>query len=177
MSEPAPLTVKTPSACDAPPARPTAPTSVCVQPAGSVVFTATLSKVAVFVVLVSWFVTARPARADPPGTVTVPSNDHDTPSVDQCPETDESPRRDSLSQTVQSGDVPPAMKLVAAPSCGLLMNSRPRSGLISIITCHELGSSEPRIMTPAFANVFVDVCPPRTRATSSTLPSNGCDTR
>ena len=53
MSEPAPLTVNVPFEADALPARPTAPTSESVHPAGSVVVTATLSNVAVLVTVVS----------------------------------------------------------------------------------------------------------------------------
>src|SRR5438445_11604787 len=92
MSAPAPLTVNVPTAYDALPASPVAPTSWLVHGAGTVpppvgggadaALTRTLSNVAVFSLVVSWLVTARPMVGVAADSVVDPSASQVAPFAD-----------------------------------------------------------------------------------------------
>src|SRR5207248_2472040 len=123
----------------------------------------TLSTTAVVSDVVTWLVTAMPARGlEDPAIDVVPTVVHVLPSVETALVTTP-PARESRSQPGKPTVVPP--RYVVAPfTAERCMNSTLPSGLISRMTCGEPADVVSRSMTPALAYGLV-FCRLVTRAT------------
>src|SRR5215471_21824079 len=137
---------------------------------GAADVTVTRSKIDVFSALSAWLVTARPTRLGPAGNEVLPTELHEAPSADTAAVT-VVPVRVSRSHT--AGDcIAPPRKFVISPADGRPMNSMSFDGRRSRMTSGADEASDPRSITPAFANVLVSLTR-STRATISPSPSSG----
>src|SRR5262249_43961213 len=116
--------------------------------------TVTLSNVDLFSVLAATLQTTRPATALVPMlSVVLPTVVHVLPSADTAPVT-VLPLR---VRRIHAGGVLNAVarNVVSAPALDRIMNSRSPVGRTSRMTWAALAAVDSRIITPAFANVFV----------------------
>src|SRR6184192_3807329 len=135
------------------------------------VVSATLSNVALLSTRGSWLVTARPARTLPPtDSVAFPTVVQFWPSAETAPVIVD-PTRVNLSQAGE-GCIMLAIQIVGTPVFDRAMNSISPVGRRSRMTCGASAAADPRIITPAFAYVFVLVRF-ATRATTCPSPASG----
>ena len=172
MSAPAPRTVNTPPDPEAEPALPTWPMSSFRQPAGKpdASDTLTRSKAAVASVVLSWLVTASPARTGPLiASVCSPVLVQLTPSA----ETNAVIFAPALVSFTNRGAVPETELLVdTAPAAVRPWNAIPFAGVTKSDACAERASALCRIMTPALVHALTFwTC--ATRATIAPSPFNG----